>query len=106
MEYTGLVKIRVQCNTNTSRLVFHSAYHNITKVAIKTINVTDIEDILVSKSQKNLRSEMVEITLNQVLVTGYHYDIYIGFIGVLTDYYDNGIFVNNVATKRYINMIS
>lgn len=94
--YRGLVKIRMKATANSSRIVLHSTnngQYKVHKVAVKTINVTDIEDILVTKTQYNQRTEMLDMTLNQQTVSGYHYELYIGFYGnVSTDSFTNGIY--------------
>ena len=100
MQYSGLVKIRFECKSKTNKIILHSAHHNFTKIAIKTINVTDIEDILVTKSQRNIHKEMLILTLNQEMVSGYSYDVYIGFQGEINKYYTNGLFSSTNNGKR------
>lgn len=48
---------------------------------MKTDNLTDIEDILVIQSRYNERTEMLTMTLNKQVFTGYEYDVFIGFQG-------------------------
>ncbi|XP_066910700.1 endoplasmic reticulum aminopeptidase 1-like isoform X2 [Clytia hemisphaerica] len=103
MQYSGLVKIRFECKSKTDKIILHSAHHNFTKIAIKTINVTDIEDILVTKSQRNLHKEMLILTLNQELVSGYSYDVYIGFHGEINKYYTNGLYSSINNGKRVVS---
>ena len=50
-------------------------------MAVKTDNLTDIEDILVIQSRYSERTEMLTITLNRQVFTGYEYDVFIGFQG-------------------------
>lgn len=102
MYYTGLVKIRVQCNTKTSQIVLHSTEHDITEIAIKTINVTDIEDILVNRTQRNLKRKTLILSLNQILVKDYLYDFYIGFKGNLTNSISNGMYVSSTKDNNGI----
>ena len=62
-------------------------------MAVKTVNVTDIEDILVMRSLYNERTAMLTMILNQKFVAGYDYDVYVGFHGNVTTelYADSGI---------------
>lgn len=99
MTYTGLVKIRVKCNTNTRTVILHSTHHIFDKIAIKTLNVTDIEDIVVTSAKRNLRTEMVILNSSQRLVKNFLYDFYIGFQGNLSGSIVNGMYVSSTKDQ-------
>lgn len=92
--YTGLVKIRVKCTRETSSIILHSVKQKVYKVAIKTVNTTDIEDILVKSHKRNKKTQMLILSLNQQLKQSDEYDIYIGFFGPLTHDTENGIYLS------------
>ena len=100
MEFRGLVKINVKCITNTSRIILHSTHHVINKVAVKTVNVTDIEDITITHTTRNTKRDMIILSTNQLLYAGYHYDFYLGFYGNMSLSYANGIYISENTKKE------